>query len=377
MKVLRAFRTELDPSKSQADLFGRCAGASRYVYNWGLAEWERQHKAGEKPSQYGLRKQFNAIKDQTCPWIRDLPYAVTESAFGRLGAAFENFFRRVKNGEKPGYPKFKKRGRNASFQIRGVKIERSRVRITGAGWVKLKERGYIPAEAERYGIYATISERAKRWYISVLVEQEIDDPGNPAGAPLGIDLGIKDLAVCSDGTVFENSKVLNKAEKRLKRLQRELSRRKKGGKNREKTKDQLARAHKKVSDIRSHQLHNISHSVTFHKQPSVIVLENLNVKGMVANHHLARAISDASFGELRRQIEYKAKWMGAEVLIADRFYASSKTCSVCGTVKTELDLSERVYNCDVCGYQGDRDYNAACNLAALANRETHGDCLGS
>lgn len=190
-KVYVAYKTELDPNNRQKTYFGRCAGASRFVYNWGLAEWVRQYEAGEKPSAYGLRKQFNAAKDEFCPWVREVPYAVTESAFANLGIAFDNFFRRVKSGaDKPGYPKFKKRGGGSSFQVKSTKVFVDRVRITGVGNVRLKERGYIPVGASKYGVYATISERAGRWFISVLVEVEDTEVPAATGTPIGIDLGL-------------------------------------------------------------------------------------------------------------------------------------------------------------------------------------------
>ena len=150
---------------------GRCCGAARFAYNWGIAECKAWYERGDKPSAYSLCKRFNSIKDELCPWIREIPYSVTESAFRNLGSAFQHFFRRVKNGdEEVGYPKFKKRGRrHNSFQLRGTKIENDRVRLTRLGWVRLKERNYIPVGA-KYGVYATISERAGRWYISVLVK---------------------------------------------------------------------------------------------------------------------------------------------------------------------------------------------------------------
>lgn len=363
---MKAYKTELNPNNKQRTFFGQCAGTSRYVYNWGLIEWKRQYENGEKPSAYGLRVQFNAIKDDLCPWIRELPYAVTEAAFGNLGSAFKNFFRRVKNGDdKAGYPRFKKRGIKNSFQLRNTKIERDRVRLTGIGWVRLKEKGYIPVGAE-YGIYVTISERAGHWFISVLVkceDQPIVEPITPA---LGIDLGIKTLATCSDGTIFENPKTLYQHEKRLARLQRELNRRKKGSTNRAKTKAKVGRLHYKISNIRKHAIHQVSDYATEKARPSAIVLENLNVKGMMQNHHLAKAIGDASFHELRRQLEYKAKRSRIEVIIADRFYPSSKTCNRCGCRKDDLTLADRVFECDECGYEIDRDLNAALNLAALA-----------
>lgn len=377
--IIKAYKTELDLNNKQKTFFNQCFGATRFVYNWGLAEWKRQYEAGEKPSRYGLCKQFNAEKDNFAPWIREIPYAVTEAAFEGLGKAFDNFFRRVKNGDKQaGYPKFKKRGMKSSARFRSTLVENNRVRITGVGWVRLKQVGYIPTvERERYTLYATVSERAGKYFISIQVEQPDNFVTNREGV-IGVDVGIKSLAVCSDGTVYENPKALRRYEARLKRIQRELSRRKKGGSNYKKTKTKLARMHYKIDCIRTDALHNASTSIVS-KLPEIIVTEDLNIAGMKKNHHLAKAVSDVSMSEFTRQINYKASWAGIEVIKADRFYPSSKTCSNCGYVKSWLSLNERVYKCDNCGFELDRDLNAAINLAALVNQkvETQPDCLGS
>lgn len=361
---MKAYKVELAPNKKQRSFFYGCAGARRYVFNWGLATWKEWYEGGEKkPSRYGLCVHFNSIKDELCPWIREYPYAVTESAFENLGRAFDGFFRRVKRGETPGYPKFKKKGKGDSFALRSTGIYLDRVRLTGVGMVRLKERGYIPIGAE-YGVYATISRTADRWFISVLVKEEIE-PGNPTGEPLGVDFGVKEIATISDGRVFENPRVLRQAEDRLARLNRELSRRRQGGENWKKTKRKLQRQYAKVARIRKHIQHQVSHYVTS-QDARAIVLEDLNVSGMLQNRHLSKAISDVGFYELRRQIEYKANWAGAEVVLADGWYASSKTCSNCGCINKELTLADRTYICQECGYQIDRDLNAAINLARLA-----------
>jgi len=350
-------------------MFRRCAGTARWVFNWALADRQLRYEKGEKTNLYEQRRRFNALKDEQCPWVREVPYTVTESAFTNCDMAFQHFFRRVKSDEKPGYPKFKARGTRESFQLRNTKVVYDHLRLTSPiGWIRLKEKGYIPAEAQRYGTYATVSERAGRWFISILVETEVDNPV-ATGEVVGIDLGLNSLAVVSNGKVFPNPRTLYNAERKLKRLQRELSRRKKGSANREKTKQNLARAHYKISCVRSHVFHQISHYVTAELTPSIIVLEDLNVGGMLKNHHLAKAISDAGFFELRRQIEYKAGWHGIEVAYADRFYPSSKTCSECGSIKNEMSLSERLYICMECGAVIDRDLNAARNLAALVERQ--------
>jgi len=377
MRILKAYKAELDPNNKQRTYFRRCAGTARFVYNWALADRIMRYEKGLSTSQYEQRTRFNSIKDEQCPWIREVPYAITESAFANCDMAYQNFFRRVKNSEKPGFPKFKRRGMRESFQLRDTKVVEDKIRFTRPiGWIRLKEYGYIPVDANYYGTYATISEQGGHWFVSVLVEEEIEQP-QLNGKVIGVDFGINHLAICSDGMVFENSRPLDQATRKLKRIQRELSRREKGGSNWHKTKDRLRRVHYSVANQRQHIQHQISHYLTFKAQPAVIVLEDLNVSGMLQNHHIARALSDVGFYELRRQIEYKAEWLGIEVIYADRFFPSSKTCSRCGSKRDDLKLSERTFVCNDCGFSIDRDLNAALNLAALVNRETHGNCLGS
>jgi putative transposase len=376
MKVLKAYKTELDPNNKQRTYFRGCAGTARFVFNWALADRQLKYAQGEKTGLYDQTKRFNAIKDEQCPWIRSYPYAIVESAFRNCNAAFQHFFRRVKNGEKPGYPKFKARGVKDTFQLRNTKVMPDAICLTHMGWIRLKEQDYIPVDVARYGVYSTVSKRAGRWFVSILAETDVEQL-QVNGLVAGVDLGIHSLAVVSNGKTFENPKPLYAASRKLKRLQRELARRKKGGRNWRKTKARLQRAHYRVANIRNHTLHQISNYLTFKLRPAVIVLEDLSVSGMMKNHHLARAIGDAGFHELRRQIEYKADWCGIQVVFADTFYPSSKKCSACGAKRDELTLTERTFLCDTCGFSIDRDLNAALNLAALVNRETHGDCLGS
>jgi putative transposase len=376
--IQRAYKTELDPNNEQATLFERFAEVRVFVYNIAIREWQRQYKNGEKPNANNLKKQFNACKHELFPYVTEAPYAVTEAAFRDIDAAFQHFFRRVKQGQTPGYPRFKKCA--DGFSVRNTRIEDDRVRVQGVGWVRLKERWYIPTTEGglKFGVYATISKRAGRWYISVLVEEPAPELKDRHATVIGVDFGIKSLAVCSNGRVFDNPKPLYDAERKMARLQRELSRRRKGSANWNDTKDRLQKAHKRVVDIRAHTLHQISDYLTQEVRPAVIVLEDLNVAGMVKNHSLARAISDVGFSELRRQIEYKAQWYGIEVAIVDRFFPSSKTCSRCGVIKSDLTLSDRTFICSDCGFTLDRDMNAALNLAAFGqNRQTGGDCLGS
>jgi len=359
--ILKAYKTKLRLNNKERGFMRRYAGTARYVYNWALADRKERYGAGNPTNYYEQKKRFNETKDEVCPWIREMPYTVTETAFRNLDRAYQNFFRRVKKGEKPGFPRFKSRHGRQSFGMNGaVVVERNHIRLPIVGWLRLAEKSYIP---EGKYTTSTISRDNGNWFVSVLVEEPKPKPTNGNGKVLGIDLGIKSLAVCSDRTVLENPRVLAKYEKRLARLQRELSRRKRGGQNWKKTKAKIAKLHAKIRRTRHHVHHDFSHHVT--DTSSVIVLEDLNVSGMVKNHSLAKAISDAGFGELRRQIQYKGKWRDVTIVLADRFFPSSKTCSHCGVIRDDLTLSERTFCCPDCGFEIDRDLNAARNLAAL------------
>lgn len=368
MLIKRAYKTKIDLNNKQRSHLVRCAGASRFVYNWALADRKAMFEAGGKPNIYEQKKRFNSLKYEQFPWLVKYPYVIVQEAFDDLDTAYQNFFRRVKSGaEKAGFPKFKSRHTSSmSFRVRGnVTVKDDSIKLPKIGWIRLAEKGYIPTQGYKL-LFATISEKAGDWFVSVQVEQEVVDVHPTTDKVIGVDMGIKALAVCSDGKTFDNPKALGKEEKKLARLQRELSRRVKGSKNRLKTKAKIAKLHQKITNTRRHTLHNISRHVTANTMPKTVVIEDLNVKGMTANHKLAKAIADASMSEMRRQIDYKATWNNIEVKIADRWYPSSKTCSNCGNVKDVLSLSERVYACDCCGFSIDRDLNAALNLAALA-----------
>lgn len=371
---LRAYKTELDPNDTQCQWFLCCAGAARFCYNWGLGAMKDAYSEGRKTSVLAEKKRLNSIKAEEFPWLYEVPYTVLEAAFDNLKSAYENFFRRVKKGEKAGFPRFKSRKRGiGSFTVRGsLCIEPNHIRIPVPkgmprryGWVRLKEHDYVPTEPTKL-LSFTISERAGRWFVSAQVEENVPEPKPATGAPIGVDFGIKELAVCSNGTVFANVRALAMGERKIKRLSRELARRKKGSENWKKTKHKLAKTHYKIACVRKHVLHQISHYVTAKTKPHTVVLEDLNVKGMQQNHHLAKVIADASFAQLRRQVEYKGEWYGVNVMFADRWYASSKTCSECGAHWPDLTLADRTIVCPECGVVLDRDFNAAVNLVSLA-----------
>ena len=394
--ICKGYKTELDPNNKQRTLLRQCVGTSLFVYNWALAEWEDWYAEGGRPSAVSLCRYLNSIKGEEYPWMKDLPYAIVESATRNLKAAFKRYFKEKKDGTvakriaklkakgkwdaraarlakkkrwgykiDPGYPQFKRRGKNESFQLRNVRVERDRVRLTHIGWVRLKERGYIPTSDSgvKFMVYTTISRSADRWFISVQVEEELPELVRGNGHGLGVDLGSSPLAHYSDDTIFENPRALRKAERKLARLQRELSRREKGGKNWKKTQQKIQRCHARVANIRNHAHHQASHYVAVAQpKPWAIGIENLNVSGMLKNRHLSKTMSDAAPYELRRQIEYKAKWNGIGVVVADRFYPSSKKCSVCGYINDDLTLADREWVCPQCGAYHDRNLNAAKNL---------------
>jgi putative transposase len=215
---------------------------------------------------------------------------------------------------------------------------------------------------------AVVSEQAGRWYVSLQVEQELAESDVKSVHTVGIDVGIKCLATTSDGEVFDNPMALAKAQRSLRTRQKAVSRKRKGSNNRRKAVRRVAMLHQRISNIRKDALHKMTTATA--KSASIIVIETLNTAGMMKNHCLARALSDASLSEIHRQLKYKAKWYGVEIVEADRFFPSSKTCSRCGNVKASLSLSERTYCCEVCGFKEDRDVNAATNLRNLAVSST-------
>ena len=223
-------------------------------------------------------------------------------------------------------------------------------------------RSYLPVEGARI-LSATVSERAGRWFVSVQCEVEIPEPARSGKPVCGVDLGVARMATISDGMVYKNPKALRSNLEKIKRLQRTVSRRVKGSANRKKAVQKLAKAHLRVNSIRKDSIHQVTNLLA--KTKSVVVLEDLNVSGMIRNHHLAQAISDVGFYEFRRQLAYKGQWHGCEVILADRFFPSSKVCHVCGHKYDELTLKVREWDCPICGTHHDRDLNAAINLESL------------
>jgi putative transposase len=370
--IQQAFRFELDPNRAQRVLLAKSVGASRYVFNWGLAESKRQYElTGSRPRLGDLKKQLVFLKNTEAPWLYEVSAHIGQSALKDLNIAFERYFKSMKaDGPKSGYPRFKKKGERDSARLYEVTLEERHLRMPNIGRVRLKEscreRGF-----EGRVLAATISRRADRWFVSLTVEREREVTlPKPVGKPsdvVGVDLGLKAAAVIHDGVaarVVEPQHALGKNLAKLQRLDRQLARKQRGSRNREKAKLRRARLYYRIACQRQDMLHQLSSQLA--RTKAVIVLEDLHVRGMQRNRHLALSVSDAGMGELRRQLVYKSEWYGSSLVLADRFYPSSKICSGCGVIKNTLPLSERVFDCDACGVSLDRDENAALNLRRLA-----------
>jgi len=366
MTVL-SHRIRLDLNNVQASWFNRCAGAARFVYNFGLARWQELYKAGEKTSWQNINAELNARKTVEFPWLRELPWKIPNTALSDLGQAFSNFFRRVKAGQKPGYPKFKKRGRcRESFCIEGrvVTFDERKVKLPKLGWVRTREALRFPGKV----LSVRFTKQAGHWYASAQVE--IDESRwsyshrCETQAAVGVDLGVVDLAVLSDGTKVPAPRILRRLEGNLRMLNKQLHRRTKGGKNRFKTQQRLARLHARIANIRRDVIHKLTARLVC--DYAYIGIENLNIKGMMSNSRLSKSVADASMGEVSRQLLYKAPLAGSSIVVADRWYPSSKTCSDCGHTVKSLPLEIRSWVCPFCGVVHDRDINAAINLRNMA-----------
>ena len=370
--MIIAHKIALDPNNKQATYFAKAAGTARFAYNWALAEWQRQYAAwGQdnslpKPSQAALRRQLNALKREQFPWMLAVTKNAPQMAIIQLGQAFQNFF-----SGRAKYPKFRKKGVHDRFTLTNdqFSVEGSHMRIPNLGWVRMRESLRFTGKI----MSATVSRVADRWFVSITVETD-DPPKRYAEnqGVVGVDVGVSALATLSTGETITGPKPHKALLNRLRRLSRSLSRKQRGSRNRAKSKARLARLHARIANIRADALHKLTSDLSrrFH----TIGIEDLNVRGMMANRHLARSIADMSFFEFRRQLEYKAERRGGLVVVADRRFPSSKTCSACRSVQKEMPLSVRQWICPDCGVHHDRDLNAARNLATYAVSSTVSAC---
>ena len=381
--LLKSFKTEINPSKEQIVKINKTIGTCRYIYNFYLAHNKELYDKGEK---FKSGKSFSVwLNNEYLPnnpdklWINDVSSKAVKKSIENGCTAFMRFFNHQSN-----YPKFKKKDKSdvKMYFVRSdakstIQCERHRIKVPTLSWVKLKEKGYIPTTKDGYIIKSgTISKKAGRYYVSVLVELPkpgITDNSNSNNG-IGIDLGIKDLAIVSDGKVFKNinkgSKV-KRLEKRLRREQRRLSRKyefrkMKGGAtatasaNIQKQKLKVQKLYHRLNNIRTDYINKTIAEIVKTK-PSYITIEDLNVKGMMKNRYLSKAVASQKFYEFRTKLKNKCDENGIELRVVDKMYPSSKLCHCCGAIKKDLKLSDRIYKCD-CGYMADRDYNASLNL---------------
>lgn len=366
--MILAKKVRLYPSAIQEKKLWQSVGTARFIYNWTLARQEENYKNGGKFISDGvLRKELTQLKKNELSWLNEVSNNVAKQAVKDACDAYKRFFKGL--SDKPRF-KTKKRSKK-SFYNDNVKLkvkDNKLVNIEKVGWIKTNEQLPIGVKYSN----PRISYDNKYWYISVGIEQE-EIQEELTEVSLGIDLGLKDLAICSDGTVYKNinkTYAVRKIEKRLKRLQKQVSRKyelNKKGKEYVKTKNiikiekQIQQIHRRLVNIRNNYLHQTTTSIVKSK-PYRVVIENLAVSNMMKNKHLSDAIRKQGFYEFKRQIEYKCKFRGIELVVADRFYPSSKTCSQCGEIKKNLKLKDRVYKCS-CGLNIDRDLNASINLS--------------
>jgi putative transposase len=364
--MIKAHKIRLHPTPEQATYFARAAGTARFTFNWAVAQWQQQYEAGGKPSALALRTHFNAIKKAQFPWVYEVTKCAVEGAFMDVAVAFKNFFEGRKAGRKIGYPKFKSKKRSRpSFYLANDKFS------VGDHFLDVPKLGRVNmAEKLRFSgkiLSARVTKTAAWWFVSIAVEMPDDIPLNDH-PPVGVDVGLNRLATLSDGRQYENQRPLVHQLKRLRRLNKELARRTKGGKNWLKTKDTLGRAHYEIASIRLDWLHKLTTEIA--TTSGIVAVEDLHVKGLIRNRCLSRAFSDAAVGKLLDLLESKVAAQGSMLLKVDRFFPSSQLCHCCGARKTDLQLSDRVFICPDpdCGYTGDRDENASRNIVLEALR---------
>ena len=373
--MIKTYKVELAPNNKQRSLLYQAAGTARWAYNWALAN-EKAHYAecGKFLFDGELRKRLTQLKKTEFSWLHRYSDNVTKQAIKDCTIALKHFFKG--NAQ---FPTFKSKHRTKPSFYHDpwkLKVAETHVQLEKIGRIRLKERSRIPL-GESYQNPRITCDNG-RWYISVAVDVECTEATETA-PPIGIDLGVKDLAVISDGRVFKNinkRRLLKRLERRKKRLQRRASRhyermvksrckKSRGLLNLEK---QIRSVNQKIRDQRTNHIHQMTAKLVKTK-PEFIVIEDLNVDGMLKNHRLARVVQDNRFAEVRRQLEYKCEWYGVRLIVADRFYPSSRLCSECGHKKPDLKLSDRVYRCSECGNVMDRDRNAAINLMQYGMRE--------
>lgn len=364
--MLRVHKIRLQPTAEQGSYFAQACGTARFAYNWALAEWKQEYEAGGKPNEANLRRKLNSIKSEEFPWMSEVTKVAPQQAIKNLGTAFQHFFRRVRLGHKPGYPRFKKKGIRDSFRADNgpakagedaVQVSTQYVKLPRRGWVRMREALRFDGQIKS----ATVSRQADGWYVALLVETEQRLQAKHDRGVVGVDLGVRKLATFSTGEEVAGPKPYKALMGRLRRLNKSLSRKVKGSSNRQKAKAKLSKLHLRIANIRKDALHKLTTRLA--AEYSVIGIEDLHVAGM-ARSRLARSILDQSFGEFRTQLEYKAAMTGAQVVTVNRWFPSSKMCSGCGVIH-DLPQGAELMRCE-CALVMDRDENAAINIMRQA-----------
>lgn len=362
-EIVKSYKFRLYPNESQKVMIEKTFGCKRFVYNHFLAKSIEDYETKKKSNSYNQNSKDLTVLKKDLIWLAEVDSWATQNALRDLDSAYQNFFRRVKQGQKPGFPKFKKKSNKQSYKTTNpnkfpIPVKDNKVRLPKIGWVRFKQ------DREIFGrwLSMTISKNPSgKYFISINCCEIPYQEFKSTGANIGIDLGLKDFAITSDGEKFENPKYLRKSEKRLKMLQRRLSKKQKGSKNCEKARIKLAKQHERIANQRKDHLHKLSTNLV--KNHDLIALESLKVKSMVRNHKLAKSISDASWSEFVRMLSYKCDWNRKVFIQINTFFPSSQLFNNCGYKNPEVkDLNIRKWTCPECGEHHDRDINAAQNI---------------